>query len=376
MNPRERMQRTLSHEEVDRPPLDIGGTTVSGVRSGVYARLLETFGLGHLAVTLDNPSKKIEMADELLTQLGVDTRTVIAPSLISPHAKHISPLAFINEWGVEYRVPEDAPYSYIPVRGPFTDDATEKAVLDFAWPDVEDEANYAGLAEKARHLHEDTPYAVCGNVERSVILELAIAMRGFEDLLVDMVAEPDFYHALMDAITRLQIRRFEKLLDATGPYLDVIAFGDDVGTQNALLVSPAMYRECVKPYHKRLFEAIRAKTDAKIFYHSCGNVFDLIPDFIEIGVDILNPVQVKAKNMDPDALKATYGKNITFWGGVDSQQVLPFGTPDEVRAETAKLIDRMGANGGLVIAGVHNIQDEVPVDNIRAMCEATLQYKR
>jgi uroporphyrinogen decarboxylase len=167
----------------------------------------------------------------------------------------------------------------------------------------------------------------------------------------------------------------DRYLGQVGELIDVFTFWDDVATQHGWMISPSTYVEVIKPRQKRLFEAIKSRTKAKLFYHGCGAVFDLIPHLIEIGVDIINPVQVSAEGMDSKRLKAAYGKDVTFWGGgVDTQKVLPFGTPDEVRDEVKRRIDDFAPGGGFVFATVHNIQAFVPPANIEAAYDTVLRY--
>ena len=179
----------------------------------------------------------------------------------------------------------------------------------------------------------------------------------------------------MEEITDLYIESCNDYLDQVGRYIQVFTYWDDVNTQNGWLVRPELYREMVKPKQKRLVEAIKKKTNAKIFFHGCGAVRDLIPDLIEVGFDILNPVQVSARGMDTKKLKQEYGKDMTFWGGgVDTQHVLPFGTPQQVADEVRRRIDDLAPGGGFVFAAVHNVQAFVPPQNIVATFETALEY--
>ena len=188
--------------------------------------------------------------------------------------------------------------------------------------------------------------------------------------MMAMAADRPLAERLLDGITEFSIESATRYLDQVGEYLDVYQYGDDVATQQGWMISPESYVSLIKPRQKRLIEAIKAKTNARFFYHGCGAVFDLIPHLIDIGVDIVNPVQVSARGMDTARLKATYGRDVVFWGGgVDTQHVLPFGTPEEVRAEVRRRIDDLGPDG-FVWAFVHNIQAGVPAVNILAAVEA------
>jgi uroporphyrinogen decarboxylase len=179
----------------------------------------------------------------------------------------------------------------------------------------------------------------------------------------------------METITDIYIESCDRYLDQVGPYIQVFTFWDDMAGQNGWLINPAMYRKMVKPKQKRLVEAIKKKTAAKLFYHSCGATRGLIPDLIEIGFDILNPVQVSAKDMDTKELKSEFGRDIVFWGGgVDTQHVLPFGKPQEVVDEVKRRIDDLAPGGGFVFAAVHNIQALVPPENIVAAFDTATEY--
>jgi len=185
-----------------------------------------------------------------------------------------------------------------------------------------------------------------------------------------MAADRPLAERLLDGITEFSIESANRYLDQVGELLDVYQYGDDVSTQLGWMISPEAYVSLIKPRQKRLFDAIRAKTSAKLFYHGCGAVFDLIPHLIDIGVDVVNPVQVSARGMDTARLKATYGRDVVFWGGgVDTQQVLPFGTRDQVRAEVWHRVRDLGPDG-FVWAAVHNVQSGVPPENVVAAFDA------
>jgi uroporphyrinogen decarboxylase len=196
--------------------------------------------------------------------------------------------------------------------------------------------------------------------------------------MLDLAANPDFAEAFLDRLTDIAVRAWGHFLAEVGEYLDVVAFFDDIGMQDRPLISPAMYRRLVKPRHARIIAAIKARTKAKVFFHTDGAVLDLIPDLIEIGVDILNPVQVSAKGMDDTAaLKRRFGRELTFWGGAcDSQRILPFGSLEEVRAETRRRIADLAPGGGYVFAPIHNLQDDVSGVKALVVYRTALEYGR
>ena len=198
-------------------------------------------------------------------------------------------------------------------------------------------------------------------------------MRGYEDWLVDLVADPSGVASLCDAILDVWLEVARRMIEASYPYVDVVAFGDDIAFQNGPMMSPDIFRGLIKPRMKRVFDLVKTHCDAKILFHTCGSAVSHIPDLLELGMDALNPVQVSAKGMDTRELKRLYGKDLTFWGAIDTQKVLPFGTPDDVRAEVARRIEDLADGGGYVLGSVHIIQAEVPPENILAMVEAAHQ---
>jgi uroporphyrinogen decarboxylase len=253
------------------------------------------------------------------------------------------------------------------------------AALDrYSWPEPDPPAVVATLRDQARLLHETTDFALVGSgVIGGGIFEQGCRTVGLEDFMMALVLDRPFAERLMDGITEIYLESIRRYLEAVGEYIDVFTFWDDVCGQNGWLISPDLYVGLIKPRQRRLFDAIRRGTDAKIFYHGCGAVFDLIPHLIEIGVDILNPVQVSARGMDSRRLKERYGKDVTFWGGgVDTQRVLPFGTPEQVREEVKRRIDDLAPGGGFVFNAVHNIQAFVPPANIVAAFETAFEHGR
>uniref|UniRef100_A0A7V4DG22 Uroporphyrinogen decarboxylase (URO-D) domain-containing protein n=1 Tax=Candidatus Caldatribacterium californiense TaxID=1454726 RepID=A0A7V4DG22_9BACT len=213
-------------------------------------------------------------------------------------------------------------------------------------------------------------YAVVGNLGWTEVFGMAWYLRGFENFMIDLIARKEFAHALLRRITDYQKARYLKFLEIVGNVIDVILFADDLGGQHGLFISPSTYREMIKPCHAEIIQSVRSKTRARIMFHSCGSVTPLLDDFVELGVDILNPVQVSAKRMDTLALKKRYGKRLSFWGAVDTQRILPHGIPEEVRKEVRLRISHLAPGGGYVVAPVHVVQADVPPGNVIAMCQA------
>jgi uroporphyrinogen decarboxylase len=201
-------------------------------------------------------------------------------------------------------------------------------------------------------------------------------MRGLEQFMVDSALNQPLLEYLMDKILEIQLEMARHLLEEVDPYGDVVVIGDDLSHQGGLTYSPDMYRRLFKPRHRAILRVLKEEFgEAKVLYHCCGGVEPLLPDLIDLGIDALNPVQVSARGMgDTKKLKARYGRDLTFWGGIDTQRVLPFGTPDEVRAEVRRRIEDLAPEGGFVLAAVHNLRPEVKPENICALYEAALEY--
>jgi len=283
---------------------------------------------------------------------------------------------FVSEWLMGLRMPKEDGHYFDLVDFPLKE-PTREALDAFPWPDPADPARWEGLREEAWHMYESTDYGlVVGCVFGGGVFEFPEYLRGMQAFLVDLIANPEFADELMDRITEILITAYSHMLEEVGPYAQVVSICDDLATQLGPMISPELYRERIKPRQKRLVGAIKARTEAKILYHGCGATLEFLPDWIEIGVDIFNPVQVSARGLNDTAeLKKRFGKDLTFWGGVcDTQRVLPFGTPEEVREETRRRLDDLMPDGGFVAAPIHNIQDGVPPENIMAMYETIHRY--
>jgi len=372
---RERVRTALAHREPDRIPFDIGGTRVTGIHARAYERLRPALGLEPRdARVVDITQQLADVEPDVLDAMGCDVR-LVSPRAAAGYRREIHEDAehrsFVDEWGVGRRMPLASPLYYDSYAPPLAGEIGLPEVAAYAWPDPADSARYAGMGEDARRYAEDEGRAVgigsiCGGLTEGLF-----KLRGFEEGYMDLAGNPDLARRIMERILEIKIGYWERALPAVGPYADVLVEADDLGGQDRTLFSPRTYRELVKPLHRELFAWLHAHTDAKVFFHTCGAVRELIPDLIEIGVDILNPVQVSATGMDTAALKREFGRAIVFWGGgVDTQHVLGAGSPAEVRTEVLRRVDDLRGDGGFVFASVHNIQPNVPAENIIAMRDA------
>ncbi len=373
MLPRERVATALNHEEPDRIPIDLGSTRVSGICLNAYASLLDVLGLGPREMCVVDRDQGLAGPDEdVLEALGADFR----PVWTNPPSRGETPIVrqgdydvYVDEWGCRRSRPSSAGL-YFDLTEPALREPSLEAVERFAWPDVDDPGRYEGLRERAQRLREETPYALVGHCDfGNDVLGIFHHVRGYTEAMLDLAAYPDFAESFMEGVARLALRAWGHFLDQVGDLVDIVAVYDDLGMQDRPLVSPAMYRRMIKPRHARIIAAIKERTRAKVFFHSDGAVSEFIPDLIEMGVDILNPVQVSAAGMEDTAdLKRRYGKNLVFWGGAcDSQRVLPFGSVEEVRRESLRRIADLAPGGGFVFAPVHNIQNDVSGDRTVAL---------
>jgi uroporphyrinogen decarboxylase len=373
MTHRERVMRALNHREPDRVPLDLGATRSTSIVVQAYERLNAHLGSGETPRIFSKWLNIAHPSQAMLARFDIDTRSLSQgapenrPDVLLPND------SYTDEWGVMRSRPAGSLY-YDLTGAPLAGDVSEADLRAFGWPDPHDPGRTRGLAQAARRLHRETDYAVVLNMPGGIVHQ-AQFLRGFEDWFTDLVANQPFLQAMMERLADLWIEMAKDEFDAVGDDVDICFYGDDMAFQDGPMMSMDLYRKMIKPHHARLFSYIRSRTSARIVYHTCGSVVHLIPDLIEMGVDALNPVQTSAKGMDTRRLKREFGNDICFWGAIDTQRVLPFGTPEQVRAEVRRRIEDLAPGGGYVLCAVHNIQADVSPENICAMYEAALEYR-
>jgi uroporphyrinogen decarboxylase len=381
MTPRQRVIQTLNHQEPDRIPIDLGATIVSSIVKQSYIELKHHLGQPVEQIKMLDYVQQLPYVDEdLMERFGVDFRMVQLPAATTVGVDIFEEgdyYAFIDRWGSKLHMPIIKGLYFDWVDFPIKE-ANMSALEDYRWPQPDPLEVNVRLGQQARALFENTDYALVGSaVIGGGIFEQPARVMGLENFLMALLTAQEFADRLMETITDIYIESCNNYLEQVGPFIQVFTFWDDLAGQNGWIINPEVYRKMIKPKQKRLVEAIKKKTDAKLFYHSCGATRSLIPDLIEIGFDILNPVQVSAKGMNTRELKAEFGKDIVFWGGgVDTQHVLPFGTPQEVIDEVKRRIDDLAPGGGFVFAAVHNIQAYVPPENIVKAFDTALEYGR
>jgi uroporphyrinogen decarboxylase len=381
MNSRQRLLTTLNHQEPDHIPLDLGATQVTGIHLRAYKGLRQRLGLPAQEPTICDYIQGLALPDEdLISRLGVDVRGLFP---LNSHNWNVTEnqeveyWIYHDEWGITHRRPYPDGLYYSIMKEPLNrPDLTAADIQNFAWPDYGAPWRIEGLREQAEG-YRAAGYAVMLKDPFAGIFEMAQRIVGMEKLLLMMAMDAALAGVLFDKLTELKLDFWEMALPKLADRVDVISQADDYGSQASQIISPRMYREQIKPRWKVIFQRIRKLAPGAFrFLHSCGNVRPLIPDFIELGVQILNPVHIKATGMEPVALKRDFGDALTFWGGgVDTQDTLPHGTPQQVRDEVRRNIEALAPGGGYVFNTVHNIQADVPVENILAMYEAFQEYQ-
>ena len=374
MSSRDRILRTLSHREPDRVPFNLSLT------QDIYHSLRSHLGL----------PPNLDKASGLWTEVSLDMDLIEAMSIdfvtfgLNPPQKKslegpVSGLTY-DEWGVgRIRIKrEDGSFYnemvYHPLAGASLED-----VLDYPWPDALDPARYMGLREKALRLRKDTDKALVAKLSNA-IWEQSWWLYGMEAFLIDLVEKPEVACAILDKVTDIAVCKMETGLEAIGDLVDIIRLsGEDLGTQIAPMISPKYFNSFLKPRFARLWSTAKTKilqknSAARLMLHSCGNVRPFIPTWIEMGLDILDPIQPRARGMEPEGLKRDFGEQLIFHGGIDLQQVLPFGTAQEVQAEVRRYIQALGPGGGYIVSPAHNVQSDVPPQNLVAIRDAVEAY--
>jgi uroporphyrinogen decarboxylase len=374
--PRQRIRLALARREPDRIPFDLGSTQVTGIAAPAYLRLRDHLGLTAEPVRLCDRVQQLALpGGDLLGRLGVDTRGLwpltarAAPVDERDDGTHLS---HVDEWGLRYRMARAGALWYDLSESPLAGgDLTPARIEAHPWPDGGDRRLFAHLRAEAV-AHRQAGYAVVLKSLCAGLLEMALRIRGMEEFLMDLVESPAAAERLLDKVLEVKLRYWNAALGDLGEVVDVVAEGDDYGTQASQLVSPATFRRVFKPRLAELVGAMKkAAPEAFVFFHSCGSVRGILPDLIEIGVDALNPVQITAAGMEPVVLKRDFGRDICLWGGgIDTQDVLPHATPDAVRAAVRRSVEALAPGGGFVFCTIHNIQADVPPENVVAMWEA------
>jgi uroporphyrinogen decarboxylase len=371
---RERVLMALNHREPDRVPIDFGGTTATGIQVTAYDSLKKRLGIETPSLIANKRAQLVAVEEAIKERLHTDVDGIglnLPASL--PNAVALPVNTSIDEWGVHWL--SGASGEHIATNPPPLAKMETAAEVEAysSWPDTTDPARYAGLREKVLDLKTRSQRAIAFNLGCQIASQ-ARNMRGYEQWLMDFILNPALAEAIMRKIMMIHLIIAERALAVIGDLADVVTVADDLAMQNAPMMSPAIYRKIIKPLQQEIFGFIKARTKAKLFYHCCGAASFFLDDLLEANIDILNPVQVSATNMQPEYLKKRYGDRVTFWGGVDTQHLLPYGSPQEVADGVKRLIDIMAPGGGFILATVHNVRPEVPPENLIALFGTALEY--
>ena len=397
MTSRERVLKAIRHEEPDRLPIDLGGMASTGIMAIAYSRLKEQLGISNGEIRIIDIGQQLaEVEPEILSRFKVD-----AISLGNSLGE--APPEFWKPWKLPNGVPCQIPASVdvrpdeeqggwliwengIPTQRmsasslyfsesfhPLAGMTTPEELKLVPRPVISDE-DLRFLEMRAKAMYENTDFAIISNFGGN-ILETGNSLRGFTRFMMDLARGGTFVEDLIGGIVETQFSNLSLYLEAVSKYVQIIQFGDDLGMQDRPLMSRNMYMKYLMPGHQKLFQYVHQHSNCAVFLHSCGSIYPLIPDLITAGVDILNPVQTSAKNMDPQQLKSEFGGKLTFWGGgCDTQHVLAFATPAEIAQHVRERIQIFAPGGGFVFNPIHNIQADVPPENIVSMFDTALEF--
>ncbi len=366
---RDRVLTALAHRKPDRVPLDLGGTQ-TGMLVEPYDALKRQLGLttptqvGNIVMGL----ARIE--EPVLQRFDIDIRHVLPRSPDGYRFELLPDDSFYDEFGTRWLRPPGG-YYYDMVEFPLAS-CTLDSLDRFRWPDPLDPGRVRCVQQDLARLRQQTDFALEAGLVG--LWETSWFTVGLERWLIALTDQPEFVEALLDQTLDFLLQSHGAYLDAAGPHLDLVTLWDDYGVQSSSLISPNLWRRLVKPRLAQLVALVRSKTEAYIGIHSCGAIFSLLDDLAEIGIQVINPVQVSAKNMQLSELKKRYGDRLTFWGGIDTQFLLPHGSPADVRQAVEDTLDIFSNDGGYILSAVHNLQPGVPPENVVAMYDAAVNF--
>jgi uroporphyrinogen decarboxylase len=367
----QRVAATLSHKQPDKIPVSIGTMMVDGMSRYALNNYEEYKGM-----PTDDPiitSRAMQTAaipEWILEDLESEFRPVRMIDAFTDNTVY-SKDGFTDGYGLFWKKTE---LYYDPYKGPWETDMTQQKIDNNPWIDAYLPEKVAGMKRRCKEI-KAAGHVVVADMMTFGPFEHAIWMRGYENFLCDLYTDPGLAEAILEKTTQGGLELFDALLSEIGDDIDIVSHGDDMGMQDRSLFSPEIYDKYIKKCHKKQIDFIKTKTKAKVFFHSCGSVFELIPGLIDAGVDILNPIQTSAANMSPEKLKGEFGRELTFWGGIDTQILLETGQENEVKDEIKRLIDVLGKDGGYVLAPSHNLQKSLPAQRIQLLIDCLKSYR-
>ncbi len=374
MNSRDRILMAINHKEPDLIPIEFGGLHTS-IHAIGEEKVKNYLGLkGGKQVIQDLFQYIVKPDDRLLNRFQSDVRGVTTRLPSNYNLKIEKDDTWLDEWGTRYVRPKGG-YFY-----DFKDHVMRDFKIEdldkFKYPDPSDKTRVSGIREEIVYIQNNLKKAVILFSPTDFCVDFINTLRGYYQTFIDLAENLRFIKKLLEKIQWWQMTFWQNILEEVGDIIDIIALGDDLGGQNGPLFNPNIFRAIFKPVYKEIITFIKSKTKAKVYFHSCGSVYEYIPDLIEVGIDILNPVQVSAKGMDTKILKEEFGKDMVFWGGgCDSQHILPYSTIKEVENEVKRRIEDLAQGGGFVFAPIHNIQFNVPPENVVAMFDTAINNR-
>jgi len=397
MTSRERVRLALNHQETDRVPVDFGASRVTGIAAIAYRNLLRHLGVEEAIRVYDVKQQLAEPSLAMIDRLGgdvvqlhrlgpttampflevdcwkpgqlTDGSPCLVPDALAEKGRPDGTLEIVHKGELyAWRAPQS--YYFDVCYAPLARAETQADVDAFVWPDPWTEREEQYLHERVQALHQGTDKALFAGLPLLVcsFLEISLVLFGFENFMMLLASDRDLVEYWLDAKLEHDQAILEKYLAIAGPFIEAIQMNDDFGTQNSLQISPRLYREVFKPRQRQWIEFVKARTQAKVFLHCDGAVEPILPDFIEIGIDVLNPLQTSARGMDPKLIKAKYGCDLAFWGGgVETQTTLPFGSLADIRREVRERLKLLSEGGGYVFAPIHNIQPDIAPEKVLAI---------
>lgn len=372
MNRRECFNAIVNHRQPERVLVDFGkhiGSFHRMAYENLKSFLTDTPVKAETKI-LDRMAQNVVLDEEICQRLGIDFRWVV-PNWVGVQDIQIDGVpGYIDMWQTPHKWTDIGHYYAIAGQPLGQTNLTQADLEAFNWPNPTQPDMFTGLAEQAKQWYETTDYVVGADGIKVGILQTSSQLRGYDKLFIDFALNPEMAHALLGRISNLINAMYREYMKVVGPYVQVVCITDDQGTQSSLMISPDMFRQFIKPYLKSQIETIKETANVKVLMHCDGAILPILDDLIEIGVDIINPIQTVVKGFqDTQALKANYGDRVCFHGGIDVQQVMPNATPDQIRQEVSRLIHDLGPGGGYILAPCHNINIDIPVENVPAMFE-------
>jgi len=371
MTHRERVRAALSHRQPDKMPVDLGSTVNSSLVVEAYDKLKKHFRLESENSLCNRMMRAVKVEEQILQALNIDTRGVFVGAPLKGGDQELPPNRYRDLWGVEREKPEHS-YYYDLKKSPLAGEITVSDISRYPWPDPEDPGFVQDLKPSVKGIREKTDCAIVLQLPPAFIHPTQF-LRGFEDWFCDFALHSKVMEPLFDAVLEITLHISKKALEQVGQEVDIVCVAEDIGTQDRLMISHDHYRKYIKPRHGKYFRQIRDLSLGKLLYHSCGSIVSIVEDLIDIGVEALNPIQVTAAGMVPMELKRKYGRHLAFWGGIDVQHLLPKGTVQEVKRKVEEF-KGIGAGGGYILSATHNIQPDIPLENLLAVFQHPRDY--